>query len=97
MLEDVCWLRPEADGQHINLAELDAALKDINLALLWQGKVLHVKMDSVCVYHWISDSGKARVRTKAANEMLIRRRLSTLKELVKEYALTVDVTLVPST
>ena len=29
--------------------------------------------------------------------MLIRKRLSTLKELVKEYALTVDVTLVPST
>ena len=48
---------------------------------------------------WISDTltGKSHVRTKAANKILIRRRLSTLKELVKEYVLTVDVMLVPST
>ena len=53
----------------------------------------------MCVYHWISGTltGKARVHTKAASEMLIRRWLSTLKELVKEYVLTVDVTLVLST
>ena len=65
-------------------------MKGINLAL-------RVKMDSVCIYLWISDTltGKARVRTKAASEMLIRWRLSTLKELVKEYTLTMDVTLVP--
>ena len=79
----------------INLAELDAILKGINLSLQWQGKLLHVKTDSVCVYYWISDT--LTVCTKAASEMLIRRRLSTLKEIVKEYALTVDVTLVPST
>ena len=99
VLEDACWLRPEADAQHINLAELDAALKGINLALQWLGKVLQVKTDSVYVYYWISDTltGKARVRTKAASEMLIKRLLSTHKELVKEYAMTVDVMLVPST
>ena len=51
VLEDACWMRPEADAQHVNLGELDAVLKDINLALQWQGKVLHVKMDSVCAYH----------------------------------------------
>ena len=37
------------------------------------------------------------MRTKAACEMLIRRRLNTLKDLVEEYHLTMDVTLVPST
>ena len=37
------------------------------------------------------------MRTKAASEMFIRRRLSTLKDLIEEYHLTVDVTLVPST
>ena len=96
VLKDTCWLRPEADTQHINLAELDAVLKGINLALQWQGEVLHIKTDSVCLYHWISDTltGKACVRTKAASEMLITRQVSTFKELVKEYALTVDVTLV---
>ena len=33
VFEDACWLRPENDAQHINLAELDAVLKGINLAL----------------------------------------------------------------
>ena len=33
VLEDACWLRPENDAQHINLAELDTMLKGINLAL----------------------------------------------------------------
>ena len=49
VLEDACWLQPENSAQHINLVELDAVLKDFNLALQWQSKVLHVKIDSVCV------------------------------------------------
>ena len=98
LLEDACWLRPENDAQHINIVELDAVLKGVNLALQWQCTVLHIKTDSVCVYHWVTDTltGRARVRTKAASEMLIRRRLSTLRDLVAEYRLTVDVALVPS-
>ena len=56
VLEDACWLRPENDTQHINLAKLDAILKGINLALQWQSKVLHIKTVSVCMYHWVSDT-----------------------------------------
>lgn len=41
-------------------------------------------------------TGKVRVHTKAASEIFIRRRLNTLKDLVKEYKLTVDMTLVTS-
>ena len=33
VLEDACWLQPEKDAQHINLAKLGAVLKGINLAL----------------------------------------------------------------
>ena len=47
VLEDTCWLRPENDAQHINLAELDTVLKGINFALQWQCKVLHVTTDCV--------------------------------------------------
>ena len=36
VLQDASCLRPEKDAQHINLAELDAVLKGINLALQWQ-------------------------------------------------------------
>lgn len=51
------------------------------------------------MYHWVLDTvtGKVRVHIKAATEMFIRRWLITLKELVKEYDLTVDVMLVTST
>ena len=33
IIEDACWLWPENDMLHINLAELDVTLKGINLAL----------------------------------------------------------------
>ena len=83
IIEDASWLRPVHADKHINLAELDAVLKGITLALHWKASVIHLRTDSACVHRWISDtlSGKARVRTKAASEMLIRRRLSTLQEL----------------
>ena len=46
----------------------------------------------------ISDtlSGKARVQTKAASEMLIRRRLDTIIKLVKEYTQSMNVSFVKS-
>ena len=98
IIEDASWLRPVHADKHINLAELDAVLKSVNLALHWRVSVIHLRTDSACVHRWISDtlSGKARVRTKAASEMLIRRRLSTLHELAVEYGLMIDVALVKS-
>ena len=70
----------------------------MNLAIHWEARSLHLKTDSLCVYKWLTNTltGKARVSTKAACEMLVRRRLQTFSELVKEYALVVDVALVRS-
>ena len=97
VVEDASWLRPE-DASHINLAELDAVIKGVNVALVWKLKTLHVRTDSLTVYHWISDalSGKARLRTKASSEMLIRRRVETLIALRDEYGLALDIELVRS-
>ena len=39
-------------------------------------------------------TGKARVNTRAASEMLVRLQLGTLRLLAKEYGLTIDVKLV---
>jgi len=96
--EDASWLRPMSEDKHINLAELDAVLRGINLALQWKATAIHLRTDSACVHRWVSDtlSGRSRVRTKAATEMLIRRRLGTLAQLVSEYELTIDVALVKS-
>ena len=86
LIEDACWLRLAHEDKHINLAELDAMLRGINQALQWKATVLHLKTDSACVHRWVTDalSRKVRIRTKAASEMPIRRRLSTIKELIVE-------------
>ena len=98
IIEDASWLQPVHADKHINLLELDAVFRGINLALHWKASVIHLRTGSACVHWWISNIlfGKARVRTKAASEMLIRRRLSTLQELAAEYRLTIDVALVKS-
>ena len=43
-VEDGCWLRKD-DGSHINLAELNAALKGINMAILWRATKIHLKTE----------------------------------------------------
>ena len=55
------------------------------------------RKDRFCVRVSDTLTGKARVCTKAASKMLNWSQRSTLKELVKEYMLTMDVTLVLST
>ncbi|XP_043237710.1 uncharacterized protein LOC122389602 [Amphibalanus amphitrite] len=97
LIEDGCWLRKD-DGTHINVAELDAAIKGVNLAISWGAKKVVLMTDSRTVYHWISNSlsGKMRLKTKAASEMLIRRRLSTLQMLGEEYRLDMSVRSVTS-
>ena len=70
--------------------------KGLNLALQWQARTVHLHIDSVCIYHWLTDvlMGRASVRTKAASEMLVRRRLMILQQPICEYGLQVDVTFV---
>ena len=87
------------DAVHINLAELEAVLKGINQALQLGGvKKLHMLTDSLCTYHWVLDTltGKARVHTKVASEILIRKRLSIIRKLANEYEMSIDVSLVTS-
>ncbi|KRZ83029.1 hypothetical protein T08_13209 [Trichinella sp. T8] len=75
IVEDAAWLRPD-DAQHINMAELDAVIKGLNLAISWQMRRIRLMTDSATVHRWVMDglSGKARLKTKASGEMLIRRR-----------------------
>lgn len=44
------------------LAELDTAIKEFNLALQWHAKSLHIKSNSLCAYHWLSDTLKGNSR-----------------------------------
>ena len=96
--EDGTWMRKQDDYAHINVAELEALLKGINMCVKWGLKNILVKTDSATVVGWVRTtlSGERRVKTKGAAEMLIKRRLSTLRDLVEEMNLTIELTLVKS-
>ena len=54
--------------------------------------------NSSTVHRWISDglSGKIRLKTKAASDLLIRRRVGIVLSLVEECGIQLTVSLVPS-
>ncbi len=97
-IEDCGWLRKKDDKSHINLAELEAAIKGINLALKWHFNVINLKVDSATVHGWITsclnDTHKPRIY--GLSELLVKRRLQIIKELRNEYELNISVELVTS-
>ncbi|XP_064106974.1 uncharacterized protein LOC135215948 [Macrobrachium nipponense] len=97
IVEDASWLWKD-DSCHINMAELDAVIKGLNLALAWKIQKVELMTDSSTVHRWISDGllGKSRLKTKAASEMLIRRRLGIVLSLIEECDLQLSITLVSS-
>lgn len=97
-VEDAAWLRKEDDGSHINVAELEAVLKGVNLAVKWGRRKVKIMTDSACVYSWVrsmlEDTGRPRV--SGLSEMIIRRRLSTIRQINQEYELSLTIELIPS-
>ena len=69
IIEDACWLQLENDARHKNLAELDATLKGVNLALQWQARVLHIVTDSVYMHQWITDAWTGKTQLKWNTDM----------------------------
>ena len=98
LVEDASRLRKKDDNMHINVAELDAVLKGVNLALKWDIKKIEIMTDSATVRGWLHSlfTGSHRIRTHGAAEMLVKRRLSMLQELQEMYAVTISVSLVGS-
>ncbi|XP_029634935.1 uncharacterized protein LOC115210471 [Octopus sinensis] len=98
MVEDAAWLRKTDDCNHINVAELDAVLKGVNLALKCGLHTIEIRTDSATVLGWMTAviTNERRVRTKGAAEMLVKRRLGILRELATEFNLKLSVIFVPS-
>lgn len=98
LIEDAAWLRPKEDGSHINLAELDAVVRGVNLAIKWHLTDVVVMTDSATVHSWLLSvlTDSHRVKTHGMAEMLVRRRLSVVKMLTIEYGLNLRVEWVPS-
>lgn len=98
IIEDASWLRKQDDLAHINLAELEALLKGVNLALCWGLKRIDIVTDSATVHAWVSSilTGDRRIKTHGMSEALVRRRLCLLKDLILECGLSVQIKLVKS-
>lgn len=98
IVEDAAWLRKKGDAMHVNVAELDAVIQGINLAIRWNLEVVEVVTDSATVRGWMASilTGSHRVRSHGLAEMLIKRRLMLVAELIQAYRLNVSISLVPS-
>ena len=57
IVKDASWLRKDR-VTHINMAELDAVIKGVNLALTWRMRRLKIMTDSSTVRQWIADGLK---------------------------------------
>lgn len=97
-VEDAAWLRKSDDFHHINVAELNAVLKGVNLGVKWGLKEILILTDSVTVGRWIdlTLSEERRIKTSGAAEILVKRRLAALKDMVEELGLRLQVKCVPS-
>ncbi|XP_067934796.1 uncharacterized protein [Watersipora subatra] len=98
IVEDASWLRQADDGSHINVAAMDVVLKGINLAIKWNARHMHVYTDSATVQAWVNSAVLTTHRPKVTghSEMIFRRRLGLITQLVDEYGLTVDINMVRS-
>ena len=65
-VEDATLLWKKGDYNHINVAELEAILKGVNLALKWGLKDVEVKTDSATVFGWVKVTltGEKRIRQR---------------------------------
>jgi ribonuclease HI len=99
ILEDAAWLRKKSDGSHINMAELDAVVNGLNLAVKWQVTDVEIITDSASVFSWLRSTllDSHKIRTHGMSEMLVKRRLQVIKELCTKFGMSVSTLWVPTT
>ena len=99
IIEDEAWLRKTDDGTHINLAELNAVIKGVNLSMKWGAKNVAIMTDSAAVHLRMLSMLKRdkRIRVSGLSETLVKRRLSILLETLEAYGAQWGVFLVSTT
>jgi transposase InsO family protein/ribonuclease HI len=98
IVEDAAWLRKKKDMAHINLAELDAVMKGVSLAVKWDLKKIEIVTDSATVFGWVKSviTKEKRIKVHGMSEPLVYRRIGLLADIFKEYDLMVTISLVRS-
>ena len=98
VIEDGCWLRGINDVSHINLAELEAVIKGVNMAVSWNFKNIEIRSDLATVCMWLNSISfkNKRVKVNGLSEVLVKRRLELLSELISLCELEVTIGFVRS-
>ena len=93
IIEDGAWLREKTDKRHINVAELEAALKGIDLAIRWNVKKVKLATDSKTVAGWLRSvlSNIQRVKVGGLHESLVRLRLQVVADTIAVTGMRVSV------
>ena len=91
-VEDAAWLLPKDNTAHINRSELDAVIRGLNMALKWGRREILIRTDSLTVYRWLQAviNKTHNVKSGALEEVLIRRRLCALRDIIEEEKLSVS-------
>ena len=98
VVEDAAWLRAPKDKKHINVAELDAAIKGLTLAAEWGLQEVVVVTDSKTVAGWLRQifENSSRVRVSGLHKALVLRRLHIIDDLLVVSKLSATVRWVPA-
>ena len=93
VVEDQSWLRPADDKRHINVAELDAVIKGLTLAVSWGLKDITLLTDSQTVFGWLGSllNNTQRVKVSGLHEVVVKRRLQVISDTIDASDLSVDV------
>ena len=99
VVEDNSWLRAKTDKKHINVAEMDAAIKGLTLATEWGLSRVVIATDSKTVAGWLRQvlENISRVKISGLHKALVLCRLQIIDDLLKIVKLTATVRWVPST
>jgi len=91
-------LHKESDAAHTNLTELKAANKTIKVAVAWRLKNVEIITDSAPVFKWLTNAirGDGAVKSSGMSELLVKRRICTIKQIIEEEQLLVKWKLIGS-
>ena len=98
VVEDGCWMRPESENHHINVAELEAIIKGLSVCVSYKLQSVKVMTDSKSVFGWVKSmlTNTCRVKVSGLNEALVRRRLEIIEDIVDSYGMQVELEWVQS-
>ncbi|XP_065195680.1 uncharacterized protein LOC135827084 [Sycon ciliatum] len=98
VMEDKSWLRDADEKKHINIAELEAVIRGLSTAVEWNASNIRLVTDSKTVYGWVKSclNNERRVKVSGLNEVLVRRRLNIIDDIVATAKLSVTIEWVPS-